>query len=102
MFYQLFFFTLATVGITFLITYSVIFEPLRIFVDKRSDFLGELFSCPMCAGFWTGLVVSLISFPEYNIIYAGAITSFVCWVVAMAANYINTVTVVMDNTVGEE
>jgi hypothetical protein len=96
------FFILATSGITFLITYSVIFEPLRSFIDKRSDFLGELFSCPMCAGFWTGLAVSFISFPDYNIIYAGAITSFACWMVAMTANYINTITVVMDNTVEEE
>lgn len=46
-------------GITNIITQSTIFEPLRDFFKKYNDFLGSLFSCPMCMGFWVGAALSL-------------------------------------------
>ena len=102
MFYHLLFFILASCGVTFIITYSSIFEPIRTFIEKRSDFFGELLSCPMCAGFWVGIVISVLDFKDYNPIYAGAITSLCCWIAATFTFYINSIASVMENSIEEE
>lgn len=53
---------LSIVGITLIITRSKIFKPLRELASSTGDFLGELFSCPMCMGVWVGL--GFIFMPE--------------------------------------
>ena len=73
-----FLFILSSVGITTIFTISSIFEPVRDFLEKRSAYVGEMINCPMCTGFWVGLVVSACSF-DMNIVYAGAIASFSSW-----------------------
>ena len=76
---ELLFFILASSGVTVVISISSIFEPIRLFIQKRSSFLGELIACPMCTGFWSGLFISLISF-DINPIYGGSIASLSGWV----------------------
>jgi len=76
---ELLFFMLASVGVTVVISISSIFEPIRLFIQSRSSFLGELITCPMCTGFWSGLLISLISF-DINPVYGGAIASLASWV----------------------
>jgi hypothetical protein len=58
-------FILIGLGITTIITKSSIFEPLRDHLDNGSDivmenFWGMLIVCPMCVGFWIGVLESFI------------------------------------------
>lgn len=62
---NLFLFILIGFGITTIITKSSIFEPLRDRLDNGSDvlienFWGILIVCPMCVGFWIGVLESFI------------------------------------------
>jgi hypothetical protein len=61
----LFLFILIGFGITTIITKSTIFEPLRDRLDNGGDTLSEnfwglLIVCPMCVGFWIGVLESFI------------------------------------------
>ena len=48
---QLIYFVLCSFGLTFILVYGSIFNPIRPTKGK----LGELFSCPLCVGFWSGV-----------------------------------------------
>jgi hypothetical protein len=50
-------FLLATIGLTMIITQSYIFKPIRENIQKISPFLGKLLHCPMCFGFWSGILI---------------------------------------------
>ena len=69
---ELIYFILSSFGLTFILLYGSIFNTLRPTKGK----LGELFKCPLCMGFWTGIflwsingLTELFSF-DYNIINA--------------------------------
>jgi len=47
---DLIYFVLCSYGLTQILVYGSIFDPLR----PKDGKLGELFRCPMCLGFWTG------------------------------------------------
>lgn len=51
---------LAISGATIVVTKSYIFKPVREFMSKKSDYLGELFACPMCMSLWIGLAFLFI------------------------------------------
>lgn len=56
---------LASVGLTFIIKDGRIFEGIRSFlIDKFGDRVAYLLSCPMCLGFWCGIIWGLISYTE--------------------------------------
>ena len=71
-------FIFSAVGITMIITVSSLFLPIRSFIDSKSSYLGELINCPMCTGFWVGLIVSFLSY-DMPPFYGGAIASFFSW-----------------------
>ena len=50
-FLNLVWFVLAAYGLTQILVYGTIFDKVRPTKGK----LGELFSCPMCLGFWVGV-----------------------------------------------
>ena len=50
-------FILAAYGLTFILVYGKIFDKIR----PKKGFLGELFSCSMCAGFWVGVLLWLLN-----------------------------------------
>ena len=56
-------FCLMTLSITLILTRSYLFEKPREVVS-RIKFLAYFPYCPMCVGFWVGLVVSLT--PPFN------------------------------------
>lgn len=58
---MIFIYTILVYSHTNIITQSEIFRPLRDWCDKVSHFLGSLFSCPMCMGFWVGVFWSCIN-----------------------------------------
>ena len=66
---QLLWFVLAAYGLTQILVYGKIFNFLR----RQRGFIGELFTCPMCTGFWVGVLLfclngltELFSF-DYNL-----------------------------------
>jgi hypothetical protein len=65
-------FILCSYGLTFMLVYGSIFNGIR----PTSGKLGELFHCPLCTGFWSGVFLwsingftELFSF-DYNLINA--------------------------------
>ena len=69
---QLIYFILCSYGLTFILVYGSIFNPIR----PKQGKLGELFHCPLCTGFWAGVFLwsinkytELFTY-EYNLINA--------------------------------
>lgn len=53
-------FILISYGITNIIVFGTIFDPLREFLMKLNPgILGSLVTCMMCSSFWVGVVLSL-------------------------------------------
>jgi hypothetical protein len=87
---ELIFFLLSCLGATFIINISYIFRPLREFVESKSKSFGKLIKCPMCMGFWIGLLfrvlmmwnsgeINNLHFNDvYNVMY-GFASSFICY-----------------------
>jgi len=102
-------------GLTLIITQSVIFEPLRDYMDRiNPNFLGILFSCVMCTGFWIGLFLSILLNPVFpfmlafipfkqfivmkvaiyliSMVLCGALASGSCWTIDTIVQYMDTQT----------
>lgn len=81
-------FLLATIGLTMIITQSYIFKPIRKIIQQISPVLGKLLHCPMCFGFWSGILVKTMLLIFYHqlillsliiIVLFGFIGSFVSY-----------------------
>jgi hypothetical protein len=80
-------------GITNIVTQGSIFYSFREWFIKKSQQNGKLskiyasfyklLNCPMCFGFWAGILVGIFMgpFPAYNIIFNGAIYSGTTWII---------------------
>lgn len=79
---ELLIFIFLTCGVTFIITQEYIFEGFRNLWCKClwfSKHLQYLITCPVCLGFWVGLVFSFTPlFPNMEYWFAPFITSFIC------------------------
>lgn len=54
-------FYLGCYGLTTIIVQSIIFKPVRLFIDNTGiKFLSKLVHCMMCTSFWVGLMSVLI------------------------------------------
>lgn len=49
------------VGLTFIITSSKLFRPLREYVSAKSIFFGEMLGCAQCMGVYVGFGMSFIT-----------------------------------------
>jgi len=56
--------SLATASISFTITETKIFKPLREGLKRRSSFLGELFQCGYCLGHWVAFLLTALYKPN--------------------------------------
>jgi hypothetical protein len=85
-------FILATVGLTFIITYYYIFNWLRNYLQNHfPNTFGKLIKCPACMGFWIGMFVKLLLLIHYGLplsliiifIYGciGSISSYLIYVI---------------------
>lgn len=76
--YNLYLLTTASIGFNIIFVYSSIFAPIRNYIESKSETLGTLVSCPMCFGFWSGLVFGFI----YGLdpFLFGFSTSFMSWI----------------------
>ena len=54
---SLMYFSLVCYGLTQILVYGSIFKNIR----PKDGFWGEMLHCPMCTGFWVGVLVFLIS-----------------------------------------
>lgn len=60
-------FLLSSIGLTFVVTQFWIFKWFRTLTMEISpNFLGKLFKCPACFGFWAGLLIKLILLIYYS------------------------------------
>lgn len=75
-------FILVTCGVSFIVTQEYIFEAFRdvwCIVFHWSKLLQYVISCPVCLGFWIGLLFSFTPlFPTISFWVAPFITSFCC------------------------
>lgn len=55
-------------SITNVITQSSLFDPIRKYIEQKNKHIGKLFKCPMCMGFWIGILLSFIWFSPSNLI----------------------------------
>lgn len=60
---ELVFLALAVASVTITLTRSTLFEPLRAWVDNRSELLGELIYCPYCTSHYISFVAVLLFQP---------------------------------------
>lgn len=62
---------------TCLIVHSEIFRPAREFVDRINKKAGYFMTCPMCMGFWIGVLAS--GFLDSNFLQLGLLSSLFSW-----------------------
>ena len=91
---------IACVGFTIIVTQSSLFESLRNYISSKSSFLGELINCPLCFGFWAGVIMSMYAFFFYGysedpllLGFSSSILSFLCFHVL---NLISTISNAID------
>jgi len=80
---------LGLTGITIIITSGAILDHFRAWVASRSAFLGKLIDCPMCSGFWVGLIYGLCTAP-YSAILFGGLISLSSWTIYTIVDYFST------------
>lgn len=80
---------LGLTGITIILTSGAILDGFRTWVANRSIFLGKLIDCPMCSGFWVGLLYGLWTAPFSAILFGGMI-SLSSWVIFTLVDYFAT------------
>jgi len=73
-------FILATLGLTFIVTQSKLFKPIRELFGKINPTLGYLIGCPMCFGLWSGAIVWILQELSLDLIIHGLIGSFMSYV----------------------
>ena len=72
---------LSVFGFTYIVVFSKICRPVRDFVENKSEKLGELFHCPLCLGFWVGLLAHFMcGSPTQNILFDMTLASICSWI----------------------
>tara|TARA_R110000744_G_scaffold99308_1_gene191730 strand:- start:746 stop:1030 length:285 start_codon:yes stop_codon:yes gene_type:complete len=74
-------FCLVVFGAVNIITISKIGAPWRKKASEINTKLGELFHCPMCMGFWVGLVLSFWKSPTDFIFFDAILGSAAAWII---------------------
>tara|TARA_R100000734_G_C3261380_1_gene59972 strand:+ start:94 stop:408 length:315 start_codon:yes stop_codon:yes gene_type:complete len=77
-------FVLISWGLTQILVYGKIFDKVR----PTEGFLGNLFSCTMCTGFWVGFILWGLSYLTTLIIFDYSIvTGFMLGCISSATSY---------------
>lgn len=86
---SLLWFVLTGYGLTQLLVYGSIFNKPRDWIKSKSDFFGELVSCPMCTGFWVGaLLFCLNPFTELFSFELNVVNLLVCGWLGSGTSYL--------------
>lgn len=59
-FFQFILFLLSSFGMSFIVTQSKLFIPLRTYLSKKNSFLHSLFTCIFCFGTWTAFFIRFL------------------------------------------
>jgi len=78
-------FILSTIGLTFIVTQSYIFRPLRDLAEKISPSLGKLLHCTQCFGFWSGLLIKTLLLIYYHQII------WLSWIIILIYGFIGSI-----------
>ena len=82
---ELFWFCLAAYGLTQIVVYSKVFEPIR----PKFGWWGDLFHCPMCVGFWVGVFLFGVNYNTELFTFEYTVANFlVCGCVSSAVSYV--------------
>ena len=82
---DIFVFVLCCFGLTQILVYGTILDRIR----PTQGWMGELLSCPMCTGFWVGLILWYLSFYTELINFDGSlITALLCGFAGSAEGYV--------------
>jgi hypothetical protein len=54
-------------GFVAIVSLSHIMNPIRELAHKIHPKVGQLLGCPMCFGFWAGVIFNLIGYSHYGI-----------------------------------
>jgi len=74
---KLLLYSLASYGLCHIIMYGKIFSGIRDTLSKNK-FFEDLLSCALCTGFWTGLLIGVVS--NYNPIVFALYSAGVCFI----------------------
>ena len=93
----LLFWVLAAYGMTSILVWGSIFEPVRIFIKKHSKFFGDLIECTLCTSTWVGFFMSLVlgslskqffdNFFIVNLFFDGMLTAGSVWALNAIIEY---------------
>lgn len=79
------------IGITIIITSGAIFDSLRKVISEKSESSGRLINCPMCTGFWIGLIVGFVGMPiDISPIILAGIVAVLSWSTYTVVDYFAT------------
>lgn len=56
--------SIVNASVSFTITETKLFEPFRLWLEKKSQFLGKLFTCGYCLGHWVAFFLVVIYQPR--------------------------------------
>jgi len=89
--YKLLLFILTTACISYVVTQGDIFKKLREWTTLKSKnkiwwFINEIMNCPLCFGFWAGIVVYLL--PEW--VYYPFVSSIMSYVIYLIIKKLKT------------
>ena len=77
------YFILGSIGITFIVTLSYIFKPIRDYATRINKHLGKLLKCPMCMGFWIG-IMSYYVYPHFKVLYVAGTISLLAYLLYLS------------------
>jgi hypothetical protein len=82
-------------GITLIITSSTIMSYFRDTFSRLGHYAEEMIHCPMCTGFWIGLIMSFVKGLDF-LTYAPA-TSLLSWIIFSYIDSAQSKTIFFDN-----
>ena len=90
---MIFYYLLASIGLHWILKYGTILNIPRNLVNKVPIF-AELFKCSLCLGFWSGIIVSLIT--DVDIWIFPFASAGMCWLADNFNNILQSIEIKLD------
>lgn len=74
--------SIVNASISFTITESVLFQPLRQYLKTKTIWLSKLVSCGYCLGHWTAL--GLVSIYQFNLFHSNILIDYFCTILVIS------------------
>lgn len=75
-------------GLTVIITSGAIFEGVREILSSKSKSVEKLINCPMCTGFWVGLIYGF--YIEISPVILAGVIAILAWSIYTIVDYFST------------